>query len=643
MDERSTNLMPSTYIGRSEILADIVLIILLTALVFGLAYHPYFFGDELMAHRLAIKSDYSFTSIFQGLNGYKPRLVFNGILALLAEWQVSRLVYAALLVGYMVWINVLLYGAVRYLFNGGRVLAWLLIAVVITSRYGTMLYFDYVSGLVELLSTSLLLSMLLLSWLAWGTGFRWWYAVAALVASILCVFVHERYIAGLLAAGLAIALAECLGSAAERRILVVGWALSLGFVPLFLFALANETLGSLPMTTGAAGQRVMLGGDTLWSALTYSYNVFLGGNYGHEWFWGHYNHLQSVGKIMGFGTVACTIILLVVVVLRKELAWHSRWLVAGLLALAIALIAIASLPGPSHQAARYMFPVGILVAIAWIIMVTNVWRYVGIGLILAINIMYLLLGSYDSISSVYSSRAANSVAGSLLGVMPNGRSGLVVGNNDDFWSIGGGAAFDMGPRQGDTFSKVNLKSSVYIDPFVEGRAFDPALYDFGLAFNGFGPHRTARYRLVSVDTALVLAGISDVENLPVNTVLGSRDTWAEWQWNEQPNQIEGAVALRAGTEGWRALPVVALDGRWLVYRARAKSGARVPMRLQVNWHAKQDNRFLSAMIEVVYPNETWNSYVTLLKAPPGAGIGYVYATLHEGVQGVVELKSVELK
>lgn len=276
-------------------------------------------------------------------------------------------------------------------------------------------------------------------------------------------------------------------------------------------------------------------------------------------------------------------------------------------------------------------------------MLKNTWRHLVIAVTLATNMMYLLLGSHDSIANVYASRAANSVASSLLGVMPNGRNGIVVGNSDDFWSIGGGGAFDMGPRQGDTFSRVNLKSAIQIDPFVTGRVFDPGLYDFGLAFNGFGPHRTARYRLVSVSTALILAGVSDVDNLPIIAVLGSGLTWSHWQWHVQPDKVEGVIILEPGTEGWRSVPVSDLDGRWLVFRARAKSGKPVPMRLQVNWHTKQDNRFLSATIQVVYPNENWHSYATLLHAPPGADIGFVHATLHDGAQGKVEVQSVELK
>jgi hypothetical protein len=511
--EQLSKLMPSADVGREDFLIDIMLIVLVTGLAFGLAYHPYFFGDELVAHRLAIQHDYSFSSIFQSMNAYKPRLVFNGILSLLAQWQASRLVHAALVAGCMVWINVLLYGIVRYLFSAGRVLAWLLIAIVLTSRYGTMFYFDYVNGLIEMLSTALLLSVLLLAWLAWCEGFTWRYATGALAAAILCIFVHERHVAGLLAVGVAIAIAEWVGPSAKRRFSVVGWALSLGVVPLLLFWIANTAFGSLPITTGTAGRVVTIGWDVLWSALTYGYNVFLGGNYGHEWFWGHYNYLHPVGKIMGWGTVLCTVIMTAVVLLRKGIVWHNRWLAAGLVALAVALIAVASLTGLDRQEARFMFPVGILVTMIWIIMLKSAWRHVAMAIILATNTMYLLLGSYDSMCNVYSSRAASSVARSLLGVMPNGRNGIVVGNNDDSWSIGGGGAIDMGPRQGDTFSKVNLKSAVFIDPFVAGRKLDPALYDFGLAFNGFGPHRTARYRLVSVATALGLAGVPDVDKL----------------------------------------------------------------------------------------------------------------------------------
>jgi hypothetical protein len=85
------------------------------------------------------------------------------------------------------------------------------------------------------------------------------------------------------------------------------------------------------------------------------------------------------------------------------------------------------------------------------------------------------------------------------------------------WTIGGDG-LAMAPRPGDTFSKVSLKSAVHIDPFVAERALDPALYDFGLAFDGVAADLSARYRLVTVGEALAIAGVSDPNKLPINGV-----------------------------------------------------------------------------------------------------------------------------
>jgi hypothetical protein len=333
-----------------------------------------------------------------------------------------------------------------------------------------------------------------------------------------------------------------------------------------------------------------------------------------------------------------------VIISRKELVRNGGWWAAGLAAVAVALIAIASLPGSDVQDARWMFPAGILVALIGVISLKGAWRHVVVTVLLATNLFYLLMSSHDSNAHVYSSRAAEALAGSLQGIAPEGRNGIVVGNSDDdSWTIGGGDLVDMGPRQGDTFSRLNLKSTIRIDPYVPKRGIVPALYDFGLSIDGYGAHRPSRYRLVPLYTARVIAGVSNVDNLPVKTVIGDAETWKDWNWNAPPDQVEGAVRLRPGTEGWRAIPAEGLDGRWLVYNARAENGARVPMRLQINWHTKLDNRFLSVTFQLVYPTETWHSFATFISVPPDADIGYVYASLHDGAEGLVDLKSVEIR
>jgi len=164
------------------------------------------------------------------------------------------------------------------------------------------------------------------------------------------------------------------------------------------------------------------------------------------------------------------------------------------------------LPGSAFIQARWMFPVGILLALVWIVAVKGRWRHIAIAVILAANLLYLT-GSQDSLAQVSSSRSVNALATSLLGVTP-GKSGLIVGSGGEGWVIGGCCAVGVGPRTGDTFSKVSLNYAVRIDPFIAGHQFDPAQYDFGLAFDSVTEDGSARYRLVSVSEAFAIAGMS---------------------------------------------------------------------------------------------------------------------------------------
>ncbi len=503
----ATGLPSSATFRWADVAIDLTLIMVLTAFAFGVTYHPYFFGDELILHQIAAKNNYALGPLFLEINAYKPRLVGNGILALLANWEMGRWATAALEDVCVIWIKALLYGVVRYMFQGDRLLAWQLVATVLTSRYGIVFYYDYSSGLLDLLSTAFLLTSLVAAWLAWRKEFVWRYGAAALTAAVLCIFVHERYVAGLLAAGFAIAIAEYVGASAQRRMPVIAWALALGVVPLLLFWVANTVYGSRPMATGTAGLEVELGWDTLWTVLAYAYNVFLGGNYGHAWLWGAYNYLDPVGRILGWGAALVTAVLVAAIVLQKGFAWPNRWLAAGLAAVAVAMIVVASLPGSDYVQPRWMFPVGILVAMTWIVAVERAWRYAAITVVLVINLIYLALGSHDSTSQVSASRSASSLAASLLGIVPNGKSAIVVGNGSDGWTIGGCCAVEAVARLGDAFSRINLKSVIHVDPFVPERDFDPANYDFGLAYDGVGPNQVARYRQVSVREAFTIAAL----------------------------------------------------------------------------------------------------------------------------------------
>lgn len=622
----------------SDFWFDVFFIVILSSGIFAVAYHPAFFGDELTAYRMAFTNNNEFYATMRELNHYKPRLLFNGIEAYLAIYNFPRYFHGILLGVCMAWINVVVYWFARRQLNASREIAWLLIFVVLSSRYGVMLYYDYLSGFIELFSTALLLSAFVFAWLAWYETFRKKYAFYALVLSILSAATHERYAIGALAVGAALFIAELLRNKSAYRKGVFLWIASFSILPLMSFVVINVVFGGSSITTGTAGQKVVFGGDVVWTAITYSYNVFLNGNYGFEWYWGRYTHLDPLGKWFGILCVAITLILFFSGFFFKKYTSEFSRVGMGMLAAGLGLIAIASLVGSSHQGARFMFPVGILLSLAWVAFARTTYRYAGLIFILAVNLTYFFSGSYNSISSIYSSRAAHALSNGLNSVVVNGRSGIVIGNEDDLWTIGGG---DVNP--GDTFSRLNLSSEKHLTTYVIGTEIPKGEYDFGLQFDGFNHERVARYRYVSVSEAAVSLGLQDVNALPTSLVLGNSQSWNSWNWNGDYSGSEDGVKLSPHVAGFISVPVSDLQEKWIVYTAKSLGDKKVPMRLQINWHALKDNRFIAASIEVVQVENVLHSYSMAVRPPAGAEIGYVYAGLHDGAAGAVDLKKVELK
>ena len=634
---------PTRKITWENFALDFFLIILITALAFAINFHPHFFGDELIAYELSL-NDPSFIANFRELNANKPRLIFNAVEALLATTHAPRLIHAILVSGCLAWVNLLVFCVARRFFNASRALAWMLVLTILTSRYGIIFYFDYLSGLIETLSSALFFSTLLLAWRARTSLFKNGLAAGALACAVLTGLVHERYMVALLALGLVIGSAEWLGAAAKRRTQVTWWAISLSIVPLLVYWLAVKGAGSLPITTVGGAQRVALGTDTLWCMFAYGYNAVLGGNYGQEWLWGSYNHLHPLGKFFGPATAVITVVFIIKAGLAKRLALQNHALGLSLCGVVLGFIAIASVAGTVRFDARFMFPVGIVVLLFCTVVLKDGWRHVAISLTLVVNLLYIALDSHDAKAYIYASRNANALSTSLLAIQQDGSRGIVIGNKDNIWVIGGGNQTKVPRRRGEAFSQFNLRSAVEVDPLIEGERIDASLYDFALIFTGFGPHRTANYRRVSVEAALISTGALNLDLAPAKALFGGRDKWTDWNWSSAPEIVEGVVTLKTGQDGWLSVPAEQLHSHWLVYRARAAANpSSVPMRLQVNWHTRTENLFLSTSIQVVYPSGDWKTYSMQLAKPAGAEIGYVYATLHDGASGTVELQSVELK
>lgn len=622
---------------------DIFFIAILSLTAFAYAYHPYYFGDELVAIREAVRFNFKFSPAFDMLNTYKPRLVFNGIDAMLATIEASRLTHVIIVSACMVWINVIIYNIARSILKIERFVALLLILIVLTSRYGVMVYFDYIAGLIELLSLALFLSMAAITRIAIKKNLKMTYIAGAIGLGILCIFTHERYVAGLFAIGGIIVFLELKKGSDSLRYNYLAFGISVFFIPLLSYILANYYFNSSSLMLGTAGQIVTISLNTLLTFFTYCLNVFLNWNFGSDWFWGSLNSQREYGRVVGGISVLVTIAFALIIVKYRMYDRSKFSIAAGFLLTSLAFIAVASLPGSGRQEARFMLPVGVLVSLMWIVMLKERARYYLALMLLGFNCTYLFSGSYNYIYNVTGSRGARSLAQSIYNMEPMGKHGLIVGNKDGGWIYGGSVISAVGPRLGAVFSKVNLSGGQTVDPFSSEYHRDSTNYDFGLIFVGYDSARSARYRLTSAEEALIATGTLSVDSLATKRVLGDEKSWVHWNWKVKPLQFEGVLKIEPGVEGWFPVSATELAGRWLVYTARTAESGKVPMRLQVNWHSKDGNRFISTSISVVYPSSVWKTYATHLSPPDGADIGEVYATLHDNTKGIVDVKSIELR
>ena len=133
--------------GRLSKLAEVACLAAICVLAAGwIAWlaHPYYFGDELTTF-LHAGEPHAFARAFELLNQYKPRLVFNALWSLIADWRVSRLHVAGLLA--VLWVGVILmaFRIARDGLKASAPVALLVAAIAGFSRFSVML--RYADGL----------------------------------------------------------------------------------------------------------------------------------------------------------------------------------------------------------------------------------------------------------------------------------------------------------------------------------------------------------------------------------------------------------------------------------------------------------------------------------------------------------------
>lgn len=437
--------------------ADLLLIFAVSVVISWVFYHPYYFGDELTTF-FRNEANRTFISEYIALNTYKPRLVFNALWALYGTLNSPRylpmLVNASSLAGGAS----LLYSIAIKRFGASRAIAMLLAGTLLTSRFGSMLYFDYLSGNIEALSLLFFLAAL---YYALDTSDENAGCPQQLVPifafSCLCVFVHERYIVAVFFLGLFIIVNGLLVAKQDRRrLLIYGAATAL--LPGIAFFVAGKILDSAPISTGTAGKTVSIGLGTASSFLTYLANILLGTNFGSSWFVGLLNTSTAPGIYLIPSlaiTFSCLWIILLVGIKPPNTAWLKELLIPGVM---FALTFVASLPGPSKQESRWMFPVAALLGL-WVISFNR--RKVGHALLMTTllgNVIYYATGSYKSIFNIQSSTTAARFGDIYRIIRPPRAPGVIMDSPEPqtSWWLGGDTILGNDASSGLVFCRVNF-------------------------------------------------------------------------------------------------------------------------------------------------------------------------------------------
>lgn len=618
-------------------IADLLLLLAATLVIGAIAYQPYFFGDELMPFYYSYEPGATLWSIYSQLNAYKPRLVFNGIWALGAYFAAPRYAFMLITIGGIVAAAWLLYYLARLQFGASRWIALSAGAVIVTSRFSMLVYYDYIAGIIEALSMACFLFAVVLviapsAFKSLGSTIRF---ALTVIACVVAVFIHERYMAGTVALGIVVIARSVASLRSNPRVGRVWHGIVIAVIPVVAFFIANKACGSLPIATGTAAKPVTLSLGTLERATVYLGNVFLALNHGYQWLVGslQLHGTLHIAVIVVMATVLALIYIWIIVYRRKEIQWVR---VAEIALLICALIAAASLPGWSRQEGRWMTPVLALAVVMG--MHLGRTKAVFLAALLAANLIYLMASSESSVYNIEASRMADAIAAPLNTLHPSGRIGIVLNaaSRGTHWVLGGAGVSGNTGDSGAAFSRANFASRVQVDPAVAAGGD----YDFGLYYTG--EPNASRPVFAYLDKRQVQL-IRHPETLPngAGQLIGGSDAWRQWTWSVSPRLSQEGVELRPGVIGTWSMPSTELDHKLIVYRARSLTEGPVPMRIQVNWSGAR-GRYLGTFITVVGVGTTMENFVAFMDAPAGATGGTIYANLQDGATGAVELKSIRL-
>ena len=618
----------------AEVRIPVTVLLALVAVLLGTYfYHPYYFGDELVSFNEAPGN--GFVETFQALNNYKPRLLMNLVWAGIVGWDLPRWLPMLLVTGSLGACAALFYHLVRRVFGARHRDALIGAGLLLLSRFNVMLYFDYVSGLVESLSLALFLAGLTLlakPVLAGESCRRPRHTIWGCLLWLLVVTVHERYIAAFAVISMMMVLRALAKGGVSGMVRSLPLASAIAVLPVLLYVGLVSSLSVTSVMTGTSNQEVKLGLETLHIAATYAANVLLGSNYGPSWLAGHLNHLHpwhrtlfTVSAIIGVAAYAWPWFN------RQRVEAPRLWAAATLMLAALAMMLVASLPGADRQEARWMLPVLALVLTAVFAAYRGVAVTGVLAFLLASQLFYGVWGGLQTIASIRASQTAFALASTLNTLDPPGETGamLLAAEPDTSWVLG---------TDGSEFCRLNLSGTNCLLPKAMATRLEGTQVGFGVSSTATNLLDAPRFRLVGGDIAELSL---HPQQFSGGTRLGDGKVWLNWVLGSSAQVTDNGLLVTGMGDNFLKVEAEKLRDAMLVYRASSQIDQPSQLRLQVNWHDAED-RFLSAQIEVVETTFTPANFATLTTPPATAAYGYVYATLHDGASTGVLINSISV-
>ncbi len=617
-------------------------IVLVVAVLGVAAFQPAFFGDELFPYFIARTSG-DLAEIYLRINQYKPRLLFNGLWAFGVWAEAPRSAFGVFNAFAMAWAGIASFAIARFILKSSIITSSIVGMCVVVSRFGMVFYYDYLSGTIGTLGLALFLTTAyLVAREVERPHMRPGVAVAAVTLSVATVLTYETYIAGVFVLGVGAMSIAFYRRRATDRLWVIGAAtgLAIWLVPLLCFLIATKWMSALSVMTGTAGESVSLGLGTLHAFIQFASNVFLGTNFGHEWFVGALHAERRLGMWAGYTFAVVQAALWGWALLSAVGRWNRRQGVAGLLLLgtALATIAISSLPGIDRADARWMFPLSAFVALLVATIPNSVAQKFLLVSILVVNFFHLFLNNAEGVYNVRASKISGEIAGALRNAVPLAERGVVLGvpDNELEWVLGGNALQGNNVRSGENYCWINLRNAPCVDPRSALENRPPEDYGFALLHTQAG---SPPYMIQGSILQVLLR--PQPEMLAQARTLGGGDVgWQDWLWSEGAAPQEQDVSVSGPTYATLTLPVAELRRAVLGYVVSGSPDRQATMRLQVNW-LRADRSFMAPQIEVARPRSL-EAFAMLLLPPPEAAFGEIYVTLHDTGPGNVVFHRVAL-